>query len=64
MVKIQMKLNLRVYIMLTSICLHVMFFNHFANTLEHTLIFMKYMVNEHVFMNLVLLSKTLSPCSC
>ena len=37
MVKIQMKLNLRVYIMLTSICLHVMFFNHFGKHLRaHT----------------------------
>ena len=29
------------------------FFDRFTNTLEDTLILLKYMVNEHVFMNLV-----------
>jgi hypothetical protein len=29
---------------------------HRTNTLEHALIFLKYMVNEHVFINLVALS--------
>ena len=36
---------------------------HSTNTLEHTLIILKCMVNEHVFMNLVSLSKISSPHS-
>ena len=31
---------------------------HFTNTLEHALILLKCMVNEHVFMNLVSLGKS------
>ena len=32
-------------------------FNHFTSTLEHALVFLKCIVNEHVFIYLVSLSK-------
>ena len=34
---------------------------HSTNTLESALIFLKCMVNEHVFMNIVLLKKKIMP---
>ena len=37
------------------------FFYHSPNTLEHTLIFLKCMVNEHVFMNLISINKKFNP---
>jgi hypothetical protein len=40
---------------------------HSTNTFEHALVFLKYMVNEHVFMNWVLLvkiTKLMSMCTC
>jgi hypothetical protein len=36
-------------------------FNHSTSTLEHALIFLKYMVIKHVFTNLVSLSKRSNP---
>ena len=48
---------------MTSMCLHVVFFNHSTSTLEHTLIFLKCMVNKHVFMNFVSLNKKLALAS-
>ena len=37
------------------------FFYHSINTLEHTLIFMKCMINEHVFKNFMSLSNKIQP---
>ena len=38
--------------------LHINYhFCHFTSTLEHALIFLKCMINEHVFMNFVSLRK-------
>ena len=34
---------------------------HPTNTLEHTLLILKYMINEHVFMTLVSLNKNFNP---
>jgi hypothetical protein len=39
----------------------MIFIYHSPNTLEHTRISLKYMVNEHVFMNLVSLNDRSSP---
>jgi hypothetical protein len=45
-----------VYLNISTDC----YFNHSTCTLDHTLILLKYMVNEHVFMNLVSFNITIS----
>jgi hypothetical protein len=37
------------------------FVDHFTNTLEHTLFFVKVVMNEHVFLNIVSLSTNFNP---
>ena len=46
---------------LTSMSLHIIYFSLSTNTLEHTLIFLKAMINKHVFMNLISLGEKFSP---
>ena len=36
-------------------CFHMLKIHHITNTSEHTLMFLKYVVNEYVLMNLVAL---------
>ena len=46
---------------LINMFLHMRLFYHSTSTLQHALISLKCMVNEHVFMNLVSLNKYFSP---
>ena len=38
-------------------CVYILFFHHSTSTLQHAIIFLKFKINEHIFMNLVSLSK-------
>ena len=46
---------------LDTIHLCIRFFHYSTNTLEHALVFLKYMKNEHVFMNLKITQYKVQP---